>query len=805
MHIYLRKKFLKIFFSIIAFSFLCSSWMVFLDFKYGMQDKITLLTTEVPSTLASAGDSLYGWIWNDMIGWISLNSLNCDADGDGWSDDIGYCPPATEPVEPYGVHIDEFGEFFGHAYSETIGYISFNCEDSGTCASPYSVNVDLISGEITGWARICSLADNPATCSGTNGLGWIKMAADAPNDYSNVDISNYGVLMNTGSNEFSGYAWSDYMGWISFSCVDGGTGQVNICATSDYGATNNPALSYGVTNVEGWAWSDVIGWISFNCGGLDSVEVCDSSSSNAGETCTNNGQCTGGSCVAACEYQEYGVGISTTTATFGIVNGYAWNEQVGWISFQETDPPDTTEDGDLLPDYPGLVTGKCVDETLAATELGQLCDGAEDHCTACYNIHDNTIYGWAKILSQGDDGWIRLDNVNWGTGFDGLDVINWGWNASDLDGGAASYDTGIGWISMNCKNEVCVNTINNMSTDSFSCIGVDTCSAQANHECRNQCRTCDDNGEIYCTSDAQCTGSCVGNNYHVFANVNVAPIASTLTAPNWPDSEACPFDTLENDGSGTGQARGAFLEWEFIDPNIATASYRLILREYPSGTEIIDTGRCDGLGNCMDDCNPNNNDGSLCRINPNCSGGNCSFPLYESDLDYNQSYTWSVQLWDGYGLDSGVVAFNQSIASHQLVDGADDSVDTTFTTYTNEFPLPVFKWFTPNPSLEEEVKMISTTSARCYQYTSPTTNTEIDCNTSSTWDWDVDTSVTDYSSATIEVDDSYSASTTLFKYTTQSGIMTAILELTDHSGYSCSTSTSNDEINLRLPSWIEAN
>jgi|GEM_PF-2236818 len=53
---------------------------------------------------------------------------------------------------------------------------------------------------------------------------------------------------------FSGYAWSDTIGWISLNCSN-----TNSCGSSNYKVVMDPE---GVFS--GYAWSESIGWISFN-------------------------------------------------------------------------------------------------------------------------------------------------------------------------------------------------------------------------------------------------------------------------------------------------------------------------------------------------------------------------------------------------------------------------------------------------------------------------------------------------------------------------------------------------------------
>ena len=54
----------------------------------------------------------------------------------------------------------------------------------------------------------------------------------------------------------AGFAWSDNIGWISFSCAND-----NTCdGVRNYAVK----ISASTGNFSGWAWSDNIGWISFN-------------------------------------------------------------------------------------------------------------------------------------------------------------------------------------------------------------------------------------------------------------------------------------------------------------------------------------------------------------------------------------------------------------------------------------------------------------------------------------------------------------------------------------------------------------
>ena len=68
--------------------------------------------------------NLSGWAWNDQFGWISFN---CDQTGSGGSNQCGY--------STYKVTINSSGYFSGWAWSDQIGWISFNCSNTGTCGT----------------------------------------------------------------------------------------------------------------------------------------------------------------------------------------------------------------------------------------------------------------------------------------------------------------------------------------------------------------------------------------------------------------------------------------------------------------------------------------------------------------------------------------------------------------------------------------------------------------------------------------------------------------------------------------------
>lgn len=169
----------------------------------------------VELVMAGAGENASGWAWSENIGWISFNS---STGGGGVN---------------YGVHVDPDSLMFsGHAWSEHFGFITFNILELAGCLQlPCEAKLDLVSGQVSGWARACTVfvvgcggALKPADQRG-GWDGWIKLR-------DNAALNPYGVSYNFISKELSGWAWGGgsedndagkaAVGWISFNCLDRG-------------------------------------------------------------------------------------------------------------------------------------------------------------------------------------------------------------------------------------------------------------------------------------------------------------------------------------------------------------------------------------------------------------------------------------------------------------------------------------------------------------------------------------------------------------------------------------------------------
>lgn len=136
------------------------------------------------------------WAWNDIIGWIDFN---------------------------YGagnVGVND-GKLFGYA-SSSVGLIAFDCTTTpnGNICGGTPWGVTNSSGTLTGWAY-------------SDTIGWISFDSVTAIAATGQPSSSYGVTI-TGDGQLHGFAWNESIGWISFNCADQGT-----CAAHDYKVKTN--------------------------------------------------------------------------------------------------------------------------------------------------------------------------------------------------------------------------------------------------------------------------------------------------------------------------------------------------------------------------------------------------------------------------------------------------------------------------------------------------------------------------------------------------------------------------------------
>lgn len=128
---------------------------------------------------------------------------------------------------------------------------------------------------------------------------------------------------------------------------------------------------------------------------------------------------------------DYGVNVDFTSGpNSGKLSGYAWSENIGWIDFAPLGPYPLSPNYSACLDLPGS---------------GQVCDGVGDY----------KLSGWVRALAassaqSGDwDGWLKLSGPGYGVSLSTTteEMEKWSWGGDDT-----STEAVIGWISFNCKD-----------------------------------------------------------------------------------------------------------------------------------------------------------------------------------------------------------------------------------------------------------------------------------------------------------------------------------------------------------------
>jgi len=183
-------------------------------------------------------------------------------------------------------------------------------------------------------------------------------------------IVHRSISLASSNSEFSGWAWSKNIGWISFNCDNP---EVSECGSSDYGVSIDTVTG----NLSGYAYYDIddpntgvheTGWISFNrsdTGPPPSDDYCSDGTciakvddpSNLGKgnvnikgwaralsacdsiPCTSSGPCSNCGGWDGWIRFDHGKSDEVYIDPSGELHGWAWGgEVIGWISFNGGDP-----------------------------------------------------------------------------------------------------------------------------------------------------------------------------------------------------------------------------------------------------------------------------------------------------------------------------------------------------------------------------------------------------------------------------------------------------------------------------------
>lgn len=440
------------------------------------------------------------------------------------------------------------------------------------------------------------------------------------------------------------------------------------------------ALAASADSVSGYAWSENIGWISFNCKDLEAVE---------GKTCLDGNN---PSFDPSVNIADYGVDIHSVT---NVLSGYAWSDNVGWISFNLADT------GNPPAEY----------------------DYSAQGYTAEYDAPNNELRGWARALSaletQGAwDGWIKLHKYPSDTG--AAYGVTWNSTTKELEEWAWGSDV-IGWISMNCKNDHDADTAGVQSV-------------------------------------------CATSNYQVKAQISLPPSLSNFSVQKG-DYCTVPAHTLS---------------WTFTDPEdgLLQTSYLLeaSLNSDFSTQEVSLSG-----GSATAITLP-----AAVQAGPN-------------QLAYNSSYYWRVKAFDSGeegGKDTGWVYFAPSSPG-----GIDATMPgETFSTEPHFYPDAKFTYSPSSPSEGEGIGFSE--AALCYAYTAGDPSASIACPaTGANYKWDFDYKDDDSDGlADFTVDATGKTATTTYNDIKQHFVA---FEITDQDGFACRDTSQSITPEIPLPIFRE--
>lgn len=214
------------------------------------------------------------------------------------------------------------------------------------------------------------------------------------------------------------------------------------------------ALAGLADNVSRWGWNGIYGWISFN------------------QTDTGAGADYGVHMVMAPTAQQYNL------------TGYAWSENFGWLAFRRTGDCSLNSSirCDETADCTAASAGTCnlqnppiVYDRFRFNCLNSGACNGSNYCTSCVNAVGPAwpVYGWAKIVNLGPNGWVSLSSRICDADANGqsegaagcpaagvavpqyqvtvdasFNFHGWGWNGVDSNGDGL-YESGVGWVSFN--------------------------------------------------------------------------------------------------------------------------------------------------------------------------------------------------------------------------------------------------------------------------------------------------------------------------------------------------------------------
>jgi type II secretory pathway pseudopilin PulG len=207
------------------------------------------------------------------------------------------------------------------------------------------------------YASLHSIEKNQALQYAKEGIEAVRSIRDGDISALMEIVSLGGVVIDKTTGAFSGYAWSDNVGWIHFApdgpypdspdnSVDLNTSTGEVTGWATVLSDDEWILFEDVDIIDndfyGWAWGDkTLGWVSFNC--------------------ENESEC------ATSDYKVWMV-ENDPEIDYNSTMGYAWSDNTGWINFPFVSEGDSAS-GVFIQDNKWTLTGSTSSEGKFTREI----------------------------------------------------------------------------------------------------------------------------------------------------------------------------------------------------------------------------------------------------------------------------------------------------------------------------------------------------------------------------------------------------------------------------------------------------
>jgi len=281
-------------------------------------------------------------------------------------------------------------------------YYTFVCDDENNCSDSVAGTFDVVSPPPP-----CQ-AHNVFGYAWSENIGWIDFSCQ--NTYSIGEGIDYGVDISASTGEFSGYAWSENIGWIDFGPEGPYPEPPNYSACLDFPGSGQVCDDLpGVNKVGGWARA-----LAYDGGWDGWIKLRDT---------------------------DYGVDFDSQSGEF---SGFAWGSNVmGWTSFKGDNyvvvttaklPPTVSTDGETwqhctykgrsIPilhwDYSDGTQAAYwvqIDDTSASfpspeVDTGEISLSSQSYAADGYDFSWSTKYWWRVKVKNQDGVWSSWSNID---------------------------------------------------------------------------------------------------------------------------------------------------------------------------------------------------------------------------------------------------------------------------------------------------------------------------------------------------------------------------------------------------------